>query len=30
VREPVGDNLPAIEEVYGVTEVTSQKPNERT
>lgn len=30
VREPVGNNLPAIEEVYGVTEVTSQKPNERT
>ncbi len=28
VREPVGENLPAIQEVYGVTEDTSQEPNE--
>lgn len=29
VREPVGENLPAIEEVYGVTKVTSEIPNNR-
>jgi len=29
VRQPVGENLPAIEEVNNVTEVTSQKPDDR-
>jgi len=29
VRQPVGENLPAIEEVNDVTEVTSQKPDDR-
>jgi hypothetical protein len=29
VREPVGESLPAIEEVYDVTKVTSEIPNDR-